>query len=161
MIATFLPVDDTTKRTLNAGSAAGEPMSGLNAQVARRTRIIVPCSASPTVIPDGGQTINLSWSTWRRKTSGTLQSFGAMATPSTHETGTVEITAPDGAFLILSPAVLTSRKAAPVAGNTVGWSYNVLATDYAISDEAVDYILDLDHTVIRDLDGTIITDIAA
>ena len=159
MITTFQPVGSSAKRTLNAGSAEYEPMSGLNVRVSRRTDILQPVNSAPTVLPDGGQMISLTWSTWITKSSGALHNFDRLRQPYTYETGTLEITAPDGVVLILTPAALTSRKASPSVGKTYGWSYSVLATDYVISANAVDYILDLDHSVLRDLDGSIITDL--
>ena len=122
MIVYFATQGSGTVTTLAAGSAAGQPTSGMVARVIRRTDIVIPCAALAKVIPAGGQVLQLVFSV--PKTGGVDE----LKSPALNQLGALKITAPDGAWNILNPAAITSRKATVIGGTTLGWAYTILAS---------------------------------
>jgi len=105
--------------TLCAGAAEGQPMFGLAVKVSRTARGVAGADSMPVTL-SGSQTIEVSFST--------PASRSAIPTPLADELGSLRLVAPDGAWSLLSPAAIASRRATALAGDVLGWTYTVVAS---------------------------------
>lgn len=132
----------STVATLAAGSAAGQPVSGLRVSVSRSVLVRVSLAGGLfQAIPAGGQTMQVEFSTTRTGDDIVVDGIGAL-----------KLVASDGAWCLFSPAALASRRESVLVGN-------VRAYTYVFSSQAVVYSgATLNGIILTDGDGRILTD---
>ena len=156
MTITFEILSTGVTRTLSDGSQ-NQAVSGLRVGVSRQSILSAPINGAAFPTPAYGQSLAVDFAVIGSGPNH-LGGYSSMQSRDVNELGILTITAPDGsASIVFTPAVMTARKPAMVAGGVLKWLYTFVAVTASVIIDPSHLVMTDDGYIVRNDDGTPVT----